>query len=104
MANTHHHHDTLNSLFFKDLIDIYPASERAYRCASISDIDYAKLGILRCISHAKTGQEFLQHHADKGQADIDPGHFFNMGHLASWSLPSSSDFDVPNHSPSKIRS
>jgi hypothetical protein len=76
MANTHHHHDTLNSLFFKDLIDIYPSSERAYRCSSISDLDFAKLGILRCISHAKTGQEFLQHHADQGEADIDPGHFF----------------------------
>lgn len=76
MASTHHHDDTLNSLFFKDLINIYPVSERAYNCTSISDLEYAKLGVLRCISHAKTGQEFLQHHADQGQADINPGHFF----------------------------
>ena len=76
MANPQHHHDTINSLFFKDLIEIYPSSERAYHCTSISDQNFAKLGILRCISHAKTGQEFLQHHADQGEADIDPGHFF----------------------------
>ncbi len=76
MANPQHHHDTLNSLFFNDLIEIYPSSERAYHCTSISDLDYAKLGVLRCISHAKTGHEFLQHHADQGEADIDPGHFF----------------------------
>jgi len=76
MANPHHHHDTLNSLFFNDLINVYPSSERAYHCTSISDLDFAKLGVLRCISHAKTGQEFLQHHAEQGEADIDPGHFF----------------------------
>ncbi len=78
MANAHHRNHTLNSLFFKDLIDIYPASDRAYHCTSISDLEFAKLGILRCISHAKTGHEFLQHHADKGQAVIDPGHFFRL--------------------------
>ncbi len=76
MTNPHSHHDTLNSLFFNDLIKVYPFSDRAYHCTSISDLDFAKLGILRCISHAKTGQEFLQHHAEQGEADIDPGHFF----------------------------
>lgn len=76
MANPYHQHHTLNSLFFNDLIDIYPFSDRAYHCTSISDLDFAKLGVLRCISHAKTGQEFLQHHAEQGEADIDPSHFF----------------------------
>jgi len=76
MANPQPQHDTLNSLFFNDLINIYPFSERAYHCTSISDLEFAKLGVLRCISHAKTGQEFLQHHAEQGEADIDPGHFF----------------------------
>lgn len=76
MANPHHPQDTLKSLFFNVSIKVYPSSERAYHCTSISDLDFARLGILRCISHAKTGQEFLQHHADQGEADIDPGHFF----------------------------
>jgi hypothetical protein len=76
MANTHHHHDTLNSLFFNDLIEIYSSSQRTYQCNAISDLDYAKLGVLRCISHAKSGHEFLQHHAQQGEADIDPSLFF----------------------------
>jgi hypothetical protein len=62
-TNIYHRHNTLNSLFFNDLIEIDPSSARAYRCASISDLGFAKLGILRCISHAMTGQEFLQHPA-----------------------------------------
>jgi hypothetical protein len=66
----------LESLFFKPLSDIYAGSSKQYSCTSISDLDFAKLGILRCVSHAKTGQQFLQHHADQGQRDIDPSHFF----------------------------
>ena len=76
MATIHDANTTLNSLFFKPLSDIYGGSIKPYSCSSISDLEFAKLGVLRCLSHAKTGQEFLQHHADQGQADIDPGHFF----------------------------
>lgn len=76
MANSISYHDTLKSLFFNVLIKVYPSSQRTYHCTSISDLEFAKLGIIRCISHAKTGQEFLQHHADHGEAEIDPGHFF----------------------------
>ena len=76
MATIHDTNTTLNSLFFKPLSDIYPGSLRQYSCTSISDLDFAKLGVLRCVSHAKTGQQFLQHHADQGREDIDPGHFF----------------------------
>ena len=32
--------------------------------------------MLRCLSSATTGQEFLQFHADKGSANIGPDHFF----------------------------
>ena len=76
MASAHHSHDTLNSLFFNDLINIYPSSNHAYHCTSISDLDFAKLGILRCVSSAKTGHEFLQDHAEKGEAIIGASHFF----------------------------
>jgi hypothetical protein len=75
LVGSQYQYRTPNSLFSDDLIEIYPSSERAYHCASINDPNFAKLGILRCISHAKTGQEFLQHHSDQGEADIDPGHF-----------------------------
>jgi hypothetical protein len=70
MASAHHSYDTLNSLFFNNLINIYPSSNHAYHCTSISDLDFAKLGILRCVSSAKTGHEFLQDHAEKGEAMI----------------------------------
>lgn len=76
MANIHDSNPTLKSLFFKPLNEIYPASDRPYSCSAISDLDFTKLGILRCISHAKTGHQFLQYHADHGGADIDPSHFF----------------------------
>ena len=38
--------------------------------------DHCQLGVLRCLSSAETGQEFLQYHADQNVADIEPGHFF----------------------------
>jgi hypothetical protein len=72
MATTHHYHYNLNSLFFNELINIYPSSKDAYHCTSISDLDFAKLGILRCVSSAKTGHEFLQDHAEKARLSLEP--------------------------------
>lgn len=65
-----------SSLFFKPLAELYEFSQARYRCTAISDLSFAQLGALRCLSHTKTGHEFLQHHADHGVADIDPDHFF----------------------------
>jgi hypothetical protein len=62
--------------FFADITDLYPDSARRYDCPGISDIHYCQLGVLRCLSTATTGQQFLQHHADENIADIEPGHFF----------------------------
>ncbi len=62
--------------FFADVLFLYPDSARPYDCAGISDIDYCQLGVLRCLSTATTGQQFLQHHADLNVANIEPGHFF----------------------------
>ncbi len=76
MALKHYDHNTINSLFFNPLNQVYSDSECTYQCSAISDLDFAKLGILRCLSHAKSGHEFLQHHADHGHAEIDPSHFF----------------------------
>ena len=63
-------------VFFADMIRLYPQSLRQYDCAGISDIHYAQLWTLRCLSSAETGQEFLQYHADQNVADITPSHFF----------------------------
>src|SRR5665647_1293750 len=62
--------------FFADISALYPDSARQYGCTGISDLDYCQLGVLRCLSSATTGQQFLQHHADENVADIEPGHFF----------------------------
>ena len=76
MATIYRSLDTLNSLFFNDLINIYPNSKDTYHCPSITDLDFAKLGILSCVSSAKTGHEFLQDHTEKGEAIIKPDLFF----------------------------
>jgi hypothetical protein len=62
--------------FFAPLEDLYPDSQRQYHCTSLSDLDFAVLGILRCLSAARTGREFLQHHADHGGRQENPDLFF----------------------------
>ncbi len=76
MTEDYHSQSNLNSLLFNHLEQNYGASETPYSCSSISDLEFARLGILRCLSHAKTGHEFLQYHADQGGQNIDPSHFF----------------------------
>ncbi len=75
---THHHHinTDFSNEFFKPVFEVYCDSSRQYKCSGIADINFVQLGTLRCISSSKTGQEFLQYHADHEVADIDPGHFF----------------------------
>ena len=62
--------------FFAPLENVYPKSERKYNCSVLSDLDYTVLGILRCLTHSKTGHEFLQDHAEKGGRDENPDLFF----------------------------
>lgn len=62
--------------FFAVLEELYPSSNRRYDCHVLSDLDYSVLGIMRCISHAKTGHEFLQHHAEHGGRDENADLFF----------------------------
>ncbi len=75
---TYHHHinTDFSNEFFKPVIEVYSDSVRQYKCLGISDINFAQLGTLRCTSSAKTGQEFLQYHADAEVADIGADHFF----------------------------
>jgi hypothetical protein len=68
--------DTLSFHFFKHINENYADSNKPYNCSAISDLDFLKLGIMRCVSHTRTGHQFLQHHADHGQQDIQPSHFF----------------------------
>lgn len=76
MARSQPIDNEFSSRFFDDIVQLYARSSRQYRCTEISDIHYCQLGVLRCLSSSTTGQEFLQFHADQGQADIAPSHFF----------------------------
>ena len=62
--------------FFAILEELYPASHRRYDCHVLSDLDFTAMGVLRCLSHARTGHEFLQHHADHGGRSENPDLFF----------------------------
>ena len=72
----HTNNNTVHSLFFEPLDAIYPRSLHPYQCHRFSDLDFAQTGVLRVLSHAKSGHEFLQLHADQGGQDIDPSLFF----------------------------
>lgn len=62
--------------FFDPLKQVDARSKSQYTCRSMSDLDYAVLGALRCVSHTKTGHEFLQHHVDHRQPEVEVSHFF----------------------------
>lgn len=70
-----HHHNIFSANFFKYINAIYTDSYNPYSCSAISDIEFVKLGVLRCLSYAQTGQGFLQDHGNVFQK-IDPSHFF----------------------------
>ena len=74
------HHNQLNTAFsnefFKPVFEVYSSTDKQYNCPGISDINFCQLGTVRCISSAKTGQEFIQLHADYDVADINADHFF----------------------------
>jgi hypothetical protein len=76
MASQQQLNTELSRVFFSDITNLYPQSQRQYDCTGISDLHYCQLGVLRCLSSSVTGQEFLQYHADQNVADIEPSHFF----------------------------
>ena len=67
---------TLYHSFFAPLTTIYLQSQKQYSCNTISDIDFAKLGCLRCLSSALTGNEFIQNHALETSEFYQISHFF----------------------------
>ena len=66
----------VSSRFFAVLEDVYRFSARQYECGSLSDLDYAVMGTLRCLSKVESGQEFLQVHAESGGRVLSADHFF----------------------------
>jgi len=67
---------TLPDFFFKSLVDCYPLSDSQYLCHELSDLDYLKLGVERCISSARSGHGFLQTYRKDDGTRVSVSHFF----------------------------
>jgi len=67
---------SLSDIFFQPLAECYSLSDFQYLCHELSDLDSLKLGVERCISSAKSGNDFLQtYHKDDG-SQVSVSHFF----------------------------
>ena len=66
----------LRETFFSPINNLYSQSEQKYTCHKIDDLDYLKMGVLRCLSPVKSGQDFVQQLADYEIQSITPDHFF----------------------------
>lgn len=62
--------------YFKPLFEIYSSSENKRKCKEISDIVYAFIGVLRCLSQSSSGHDFVQHLGDMNIIDITADLFF----------------------------
>jgi len=67
---------TLPDFFFKPLSECYPLSGEQYLCHELSDLDYLKLGVERCMSCAKSGNDFLQTYYKDDGSQVSVSHFF----------------------------
>lgn len=76
MANIEHHKDTINSSFFNPLIESYPLSDSTFDCPDLSDLEFLKLGASRCMSSARSGNDFLQTYRKDDGAKVRVSNFF----------------------------
>lgn len=67
---------TLPDFFFKPLGECYSLSDSQYLCHELSDTDYLKLGVQRCVSSARSGNGFLQTYRKDDGSRVSVGHFF----------------------------
>lgn len=71
------HYHTFNDSFFKPLIETLPLSDHQRICHRISDEDFLKMGVHRCLSTALSGHDFLQNYRKDDQQKVAVGHFFS---------------------------
>ena len=76
MAHNQHHKDTIHSLFFNPLIESYPLSDSPFDCPDLSDLDFLKLGVSRCMSAARSGNDFLQTYRKDDESRVRVSNFF----------------------------
>lgn len=76
MANHNLTNSTINALFFNPLNEVYALSQSQRNCSDMSDLDYLKVGVSRCISAAKSGNDFLQSYRKEDKSCIRVSNFF----------------------------
>ena len=69
--------DTLNALFYKPLIEVYETSDNQRKCPEITDVDFLKMGVDRCLSSSQSGHAFLQDYRKEDGKKVAIGHFFH---------------------------
>jgi len=67
---------TVSHRFFCPLEEVHPLSEYQRKCPGISDIEYLRMGVLRVLSDARSGRDFLQKHADHCNLEVKVNHWF----------------------------
>jgi len=63
------HEATLTEKMFKPLVELYMLSNYQRDCPGLSDLEYLKMGVERCVSSAQSGHEFLQNYR-KSDGDL----------------------------------
>lgn len=76
MPNTYTE-NTLYSLFFKPLSEVYALSDHQRKCPEITDLDYLRMGVERCLGQYRSGHDFLQHYQKEDGKKVAVGHFFH---------------------------
>ena len=76
MPNTHIE-TTLDSLFYKPLSEVYDLSDHQRKCPEITDLDYLRMGVERCLGQYRSGHDFLQNYTKEDGKKVAVGHFFH---------------------------
>ena len=69
--------NTLDSLFYKPLYEVYALSDHQRKCPEITDLDYLRMGLDRCIGQYRSGHDFLQNYRKEDGKSVGVGHFFH---------------------------
>ena len=67
---------SIHSVFFNSLVELYPLSGSPFDCPKISDLDFLKMGVSRCMSTAVSGHDFLQTYRTDAQEKVRVSNFF----------------------------
>ena len=67
---------SLNEQFFEPLSELYPLSNSQRNCPGLNDLEYLQMGIERCVSSAKSGNDFLQTYRKADGSKVGVSHFF----------------------------